>query len=79
MDKAADHIFTGESPGSRWYRITLGDTNNDGYDDAIIDEYAYSNFQGHVWSYYGGSSTCSTDLNPTGAPPTPPLASTHSK
>jgi len=54
MDEAADRTFTGESPGSQPNRVTLGDVNNDCYDDVIIGGYAYNNGQGRVWLYFGG-------------------------
>jgi pectate lyase len=56
MDEAANHTFTGESPGSQPNRVTLGDVNNDGYDDAIIGGYNYNGGQGRVWLYYGNSN-----------------------
>jgi ankyrin repeat protein len=52
MNEAADCTFTGEIPGSQPNRVTLGDVNNDRYDDAIIGGYAYNNGQGRVWLYY---------------------------
>lgn len=54
VSEAPDRTLTGESPGSRWYRVTLGDVNNDGYDDVIIGGYAYNNDQGRAWLYYSG-------------------------
>lgn len=62
MNEAADHTFTGVDKYSFWCRVTLGDVNNDGYDDAIIGGWEYNGNQGRVWLYYGGSSKCSTDV-----------------
>jgi len=62
MNEAADHTFTGVDQYSFWCRVTLGDVNNDGYDDAIIGGWEYNGNQGRVWLYYGGPSSCSTDV-----------------
>jgi hypothetical protein len=57
MDETADCILSNDTPKSRFgMRLTAGDVNGDGYDDAIINGVGYNNFQGRIWLFYGGPS-----------------------
>ena len=63
MDGIPDRTFTNDSPRSGFgMRLTVGDVNGDGYDDAIINGWEYNNEQGRVWIYYGGPSKSSNDV-----------------
>ncbi len=58
----ADVIYTGEIiSDSLGYDATVGDVNNDGYDDAIIGAYAYSgnSRKGAVYIFYGSEDMTS--------------------
>jgi hypothetical protein len=64
MDEVADCTFSNDSPMSDFgMRLTVGDVNGDGHDDAIINGWKYNNEQGRIWLYYGGLSKWSTDLS----------------
>ena len=55
MDEVADCILSNDAPKSRFgMRLTSGDVNGDGYDDAIINGFGYKNQQGRIWLFYGG-------------------------
>jgi ankyrin repeat protein len=54
MDEVADCILSNDAPKSRFgMRLTSGDVNGDGYDDAIINGFGYNNQQGRIWLYHG--------------------------
>jgi len=44
-----DNLYYGKVVG-------LGDVNGDGYDDVLISDYTWNNYQGKVWLYFGSSS-----------------------
>lgn len=50
--------LTGESTYNHFgYSVSsAGDVNNDGYDDAIVGAFSYSNYTGRAYIYLGGSS-----------------------
>jgi len=69
MDVAADLMLTGENANDYFSENAWsgGDLNGDGCDDLVVGAPGYSNFQGRVYVYYGGSSMNGTaDLTLTG-------------
>ncbi|MFA5772609.1 MAG: FG-GAP-like repeat-containing protein [Thermoplasmata archaeon] len=53
-----DVILTGESDTNYFgcAVASMGDTNNDGYDDVMVGAYGYGSYQGSVYIYYGGKT-----------------------
>lgn len=58
MNSVADVILTGVTSGSNFgYSVSsAGDVNGDGFSDVIVGAYAYSNYTGKAYIYYGGSA-----------------------
>jgi pectate lyase len=55
IDANPDKIFEGEHYEERLGEgLSLGDLNNDGYDDVILGAPKYSKFQGRVYVFHGG-------------------------
>jgi ankyrin repeat protein len=62
IDTIRDHIFTGEQAKCQPQRTRVADFNGDGYGDIIMQGYAYNNYQGRCWLWYGPFAPSSTTL-----------------
>jgi hypothetical protein len=69
MNNTADVTLNGEATSNYFgFSVsTVGDVNNDGYDDVIAGAYGYNSYTGRAYIYYGGSSMDNTaDVTLTG-------------
>lgn len=69
MNNTADVIMTGVATNNYFGSSvsSVGDLNNDGFDDVVVGSYGYSSNQGRAYIYYGSSSMDNTvDLTLTG-------------
>jgi hypothetical protein len=59
MDEQVDCLFEGESghTGRFGSGLSVGDINNDSYDDVVMEAWGYNNGQGRAYLYYGPFDT----------------------